>query len=163
MPFPPPDYEPILNQVIAKRYFPKLILGENFQLTSCKTDDYNCIAWSLGIDDEWKQVYENNLGVRDCNKYIELFKESGFIVIENSNFEEGILKIAIFYEASTNHFKHVARQINNNSWTSKLGEWEDIQHNTPEDLLGDSYGDTLIFMCKPNDTAMPSTKDCPTE
>ena len=51
----PEGYLSGLTITRLQRHFPNLILGQNFKFTSLKTDDYNCVAWSTEIDDEWIQ------------------------------------------------------------------------------------------------------------
>jgi hypothetical protein len=43
---------------------------------------------------------------------------------------------------------HAARLLPNGWWSSKIGNWEDIEHPTPEDLCGSQYGAPLIYMRK---------------
>ncbi len=53
----------------------------------------------------------------------------GFAECDTDRFETGFEKIAIFatrLESPT----HVARQLPDGTWTSKLGEFEDIEHPT---------------------------------
>lgn len=33
--------------------FPRLKDDENFEILSPKTDEYNCIAWAMQLDDRW--------------------------------------------------------------------------------------------------------------
>ena len=41
---------------------------------------------------------------------------------------------------------HMARQLASGLWTSKLGELEDIEHETPAELEGDIYGIVVQYM-----------------
>jgi hypothetical protein len=51
----------------------------------------------------------------------------GFQRCDSADLEPDVQKIAIF--AKTNgEPTHVARQLPNGKWTSKLGDWEDIEH-----------------------------------
>jgi len=85
--------------------------------------------------------------IRSPERYIFHFLELGFDEALNDSYEEGVTKIAIFINTSRNHFMHVSRQLTTGKWASKLGDWEDIEHDIPEDLLG-FYGDRIIYMEK---------------
>jgi hypothetical protein len=43
---------------------------------------------------------------------------------------------------------YAARQLPNGRWTSKLGEWEDIEHAL-HDLTGMVYGSVVLVMKRP--------------
>ena len=144
-----PDYVFALNDLQIQRHFPNLIKGNNFAFTSEQTEDYNCIAWITEVIDDWKQLYEENGNViRNSENYISYFRDLGFEITDKLDLEDNTLKIVIYIESNSNHFKHVARQLNTGKWTSKLGDWEDIQHDTPNDLVGQSYGDKLVIMSR---------------
>ena len=51
--------------------------------------------------------------------------------------------------AKGDDYTHVARQLFDGRWTSKLGSGEDITHDSPEDILCDDYGDIVHFMKRP--------------
>lgn len=55
-------------------------------------------------------------------------------------------KIAIF--SIGREFTHVARQLADGRWTSKLGGIKDIAH-TLESLTGGDYGDVVGYMQRP--------------
>lgn len=137
----PKNYSLDLNEKRISNYFPNLKLGENFIYTSLKTDVYNCVAWSLKIDGNW---IEYDLNVDD---YVSLFFDNGFRRSENTNFMDGVEKIAIYVD-DKNLFTHVARQLDTGKWTSKFGEWEDIEHDTLEAIEGSGYGRPYLIMEK---------------
>jgi len=45
---------------------------------------------------------------------------------------------------------HATRQLTNGAWTSKLGKIEDIQHEKPEDVSSESYGEVVRIMRRPS-------------
>jgi hypothetical protein len=141
----PEEYSIALTEHEIERHFPNLSL-DNFKFTSLQTDEYNCVAWVIDKDDDWIQFYYDN-GNNDVrvSRYIEYFNSLGFTISNNPNLQEGVIKIAV-YSDDSNEFKHVARQLPNGKWTSKLGDWEDIEHETAEVLLGKSYGSRLTIM-----------------
>ena len=78
--------------------------------------------------------------------YISLFEERGFQVTDDSSLEQGYEKIALYIRE--NEFQHVARQLADGRWTSKIGGKEDISHNLDE-LNTDrphGYGQVEILM-----------------
>ena len=103
--------------------------------TSPKTDDYNCIAWATEDDSNfwWPRGFppyfwpegielEETLGA-----FIKAFETCGFKVCDNELFEQGFEKIAIYIDEYATP-KHAARQIDKDTWTSKLGSDIDIVH-----------------------------------
>ncbi len=55
-----------------------------------------------------------------------LFTAKGFVASSNSDLEPNVEKLALF--AIEAEFTHVARQLPDGAWTSKLGEDCDIEH-----------------------------------
>jgi hypothetical protein len=90
---------------------------------------------------------DGSLDVR-LSTYIDYFTRLGFNEIDGKELQERVLKIAI-YSDNNNDFKHVSRQLQDNGkWVSKIGDWEDIVHDSPEALLGKSYGTKLVILAK---------------
>ena len=123
----------------------------NFELTSEVTSRYNCVAWAVGND---KEVIDLSLDEDEepilypdltCLTYIEYFEKEGFELCETPDWEADYEKIALF-EKDGKTFEHVARQIQENLWTSKLGEWEDIEHISLEALKSQGYGVPAWYM-----------------
>ena len=136
-----------LNQFMIERHFPNLN-GNNFRHTSDFTDDYNCVAWATEIEDDWVQFppYNTEDDYSDSvNSYIDYFTKLGFELTKDIRLEKGVAKIAI-YTNEVNEFKHVARQLADGRWASKIGNWEDIEHTTLDAIAGGSYGNHNIYM-----------------
>ncbi|MEK0192863.1 DUF7689 domain-containing protein [Microcoleus anatoxicus] len=55
-----------------------------------------------------------------------------------------IAKIAIY--VLDGKPQHASRQLPNGKWTSKLGQYEDIEHNYLEGLEGSIYGEVSCVM-----------------
>jgi len=97
--------------------------------------DYNCFAWALRdstkcIDPDPMGIYSWPEGIQreyTLESFIELFRESGFEECDNSSFEKGYEKVAIYLSDNGTPI-HAARQVEGGKWTSKLGDWEDIVH-----------------------------------
>jgi hypothetical protein len=155
------------------------IRPDNFKCSSDPTrdidDKYNCIAWALGKKDSWwwplkKFGYHwpKNLSSEPFNKetvenFIKAFETERFERCENGLFENGFEKVAIY----VNHLnvpKHAARSLPDGTWTSKMGDDEDIEHETLEALEGKGFGTAKFFLrrrnplCqKPNQLNQPKT------
>lgn len=106
----------------------------SYQVTSRQTTDYNCIAWVFGDTEHWWSPVAQ-LGSYwppeiprslDVGTFIALFELHGFDVCESEELESNYEKIAIF--AVDGYFTHVARQLLDGRWTSKLGNDVDIEH-----------------------------------
>ena len=63
----------------------------------------------------------------------------------------GIEKIAIYADAFGD-FTHAARQLRDGRWTSKLGDLDDIEHESLEEVAGApdcDYGVVVRYMMRP--------------
>ena len=114
--------------------------GRDYAITSPPDEGYNCIAWVLGdderrwdpfaeIDGYWPSEVPRDDGL---NTVQLMFERVGFTTCEDGSLEVGFEKIALF--GSDGLFTHVARQLPNGRWTSKLGADVDIEHEL-EDLI----------------------------
>jgi len=133
-------------------HFPKL--GDaNHKITSEQTIEYNCIAWAAGESKRWWDIaagYYWPEGMEKSNKataLIEVFRQLGYTETGEPNYEQGFEKVAIY--AAFGEFTHVARQLKNGKWTSKLGDLEDIEHCTLDVLEGSVYGTLLVVLKRP--------------
>jgi len=71
--------------------------------------------------------------------FIAAFEWRGWRRCADGAHHPGIEKVALYadeHEEPT----HAARQLADGRWTSKLGDWEDITHETLEALEGPIYG-----------------------
>jgi hypothetical protein len=141
-----------------RRDFPNLNY-DNCRKTSEATREYNCIAWALEIRNSWLYPDDGNAyllkkegssEIFNLTTIIKSFQNIGYKV-EHGNkaklFLPHIQKIAI-YTLFNNAPSHVARQLCNGKWTSKLGENIDIEHDTLEVLEGPAYGLVRVIMSK---------------
>lgn len=141
-------------------HFPYL-KREEYQVTSCETSKYNGIAHAAGKSDKWwwpddpPSYWPPGIAKNETlENFILAYGTEGYVKCDhlNSQLEPGIEKVAIYvdkYGAPT----HAARQLADGSWTSKLGEWEDIQHKTLEaiedkDGLGLGYGKVAVILSR---------------
>ena len=59
----------------------------------------------------------------------------GYQECETDDLKSGFEKVAVF--AGEESFPpHVARQVENGNWTSKLGRWQDIERQSLQSLAG---------------------------
>ena len=73
-----------------------------------------------------------------------VFQTLGYVACDHGRVEAGVEKLAL-YADDDNEYTHVARQLANGKWTSKLGGLEDIEHELPEDVLCDDYGQVVAL------------------
>lgn len=128
-----------------------------YEETSSAAASYNCIAWAAGDDtkrwdpDAAGQFYwpDNVPRTPWVHSFIEAFKSIGYEPCgSDDSVEAGYDKVAVY--ADPNGLgKHVALQLPNGKWTSKLGKAEDITHDTPESLSSQVYGQPFCYMRRP--------------
>lgn len=146
-----------------ERLFPNLA-KTGYLLTSPETDEYNCIAWAAEDNEQYwdpapfdpdSDYYwpENVPRELTLGAYIKVYETLGYIVCNTSLYEKGFQKVAIYFNTKTRQPTHVARQLNDGTWTSKLGKLQDITHYKLEGLEGgldyDDYGEAIAFMKRP--------------
>lgn len=131
---------------------------ESYEVHSEETPrrDYNCAAWALEITDAiwWPlpsapEYYWPEGARRDdtLEAFAEGYRLYDFEICDTPDLEEGYIKIAVF--ADGDEPLHVARQLPDGRWTSKLGlTWEDIIHDNLEGVSRPDYGRPRLFMRK---------------
>lgn len=145
----------------AKALWPRL-QDADFVLTSERDEDYNCVAWAMRDKRRWWEPsddlvahYWPNNATRNysLDAYMEAFGTRHYVACVDGSLELGIEKLAIYWSPIADEFRHVARQLADGRWTSKLGEAKDIAHVTLEALNGDHYGEPIRFMQRPRPSA----------
>ena len=141
---------------LKKKYYQSLVSlfpgleTTPWDITSKEDTEYNCIAWAAGDNENWWWPdlfsYWPEGIKQECtfDSFEQAFGTMGFIKCKDGSFEPGFEKIAIFTDED-NIPLHAARQINDGTWTSKLGRSYDITH-TETALLGKEYGRQLFFL-----------------
>lgn len=141
-------------------YLPGLEIG-SYEITSPTTDDYNCIAWALGethrrwdplgfLPDHWPEGLPRNDQLETIEAALRI---EGFERCDDGSLVEGVEKIALFAEGA--RFTHVARQLSSGRWTSKLGDYCDIEHELEALVRVQSanpelrYGEIVAYMQRP--------------
>ena len=132
--------------------FPRLT-PSNHRITSPTDPEYNCIAWAAGDVARWWEPTEywpdpEGRTSYDLGDLVRVYRALGFEPCEDRIPETGFLKVALYAVGSS--YTHAARQLADGRWTSKLGKWEDIEHDTPDDVAGGVYGTLAQFMRRPS-------------
>lgn len=131
------------------RLFPRLT-GEEFEIICPASGQYNCIAyaagdtsqpWSDEPEDYWPPEVARNPSIAGLEN---LFRWLGFKKCRGSRLETAYQKVALY--ASKGLWTHVALQMSNGRWRSKLGKGVLIEHRTPLSLTGDLYGNVYLYM-----------------
>lgn len=149
-----------------KRIFENLKDGE-FKLTSPFDSKYNCIAYAADDNSKWWWAVETAMVGNDVfwfnnipsqatlENFILAFGKLGYQSCENAELEKGFEKVAIYVStkdeihAPKGSLTHMARQLPNGKWTSKLGNDVDISHDTLQCLEGRVYGIVKQILKRP--------------
>lgn len=131
--------------------FPDLVRN-GYTQESPATVQYNCIAWAAGDDTQrwdpdpvFQIAYWPNGVPREqtIEAFVQAFKQLGYNDSNTEIVELGFEKVANFTRFGVP--QHVARQLENGSWTSKLGDLVDINHSL-RGLEGAEYGTVTKIM-----------------
>lgn len=137
------------------RNFPK-ISEQGFKVTSDIDYDYNCIAWAVGdtrrfwwpgVQGTRRPPYYWPEGVpyaKTIEAFAQAFATEGYKLCATGDLESGIEKVALF-ALSNGEPRHAARQLEDGTWTSKIGENVDVCHNSLEGMSGAHYGQPVMF------------------
>jgi hypothetical protein len=137
----------------VESYFPNLArLG--YRLTSAADVKYNCIAWAAGLTDAWWWPDSMGQGTwpeqaqreETLTAFVQAFETLGYRPCDSDQLEPGFEKVALFARAGLP--THAARQLSDGTWTSKLGEMEDIEH-TLDRIVGSFYGIVALVLRRP--------------
>lgn len=148
---------------MLEAFFPKLA-ESGYEVTSPKSDAYNCIAWAAGDAHHWWWPIpaEETFWPADVPRaatleaFVAAFATLGYEVCPNPDWEPGYEKIAVYAKAAAP--THAARQGPEGRWTSKLGALEDVIHDSLESLAGDVYGHATVFLRRPVAAILSSGK-----
>ena len=136
--------------------FPNLKRDE-YTVTSPETTEYNCIAWAANDSTRW---WEPNFywptdipSEISIESFKSLFELLGYEECVSPELEPDFEKIAIYLDDDLLPC-HAARQLTNGHWTSKLGDWQDIEHQTltaleNSQLMKSPYGFVALIMRRP--------------
>ena len=132
--------------------------GSGYEITGGASEEYNCIASAVGVTAPWwgyrnpGDYWPPSLPLnQEVGTIMQLFANEGYSVCDGDTREPGYEKIAIY--AFVGQFTHVARQLDDGRWTSKLGNREVVTHPSPENLAQGIYGNVHCIMRRPSSTA----------
>jgi len=139
--------------------YPKL-KADSAKVTSPRSIQYNCIAWSAHRDtlrwwepnprEPWDYWPPGLPADYSFESFVLLFESLGYSRCLAAHLEIFYEKVALY--ADPLGFTHVASQLPTGGWTSKLGSYEDIQHNSLQSLEGvdgEEYGDVRQILKRP--------------
>jgi hypothetical protein len=137
--WPPEDF-PDLNE-------------SNHNKTSEATVECNCLSWAADdVSRRWEpdpmhDYYWPPDVPREMKMeaFIQAYRTIGYEVCDTPEPQAGFEKIALYADAD-NTPTHAAKQLPNGHWSSKLGDFEDIEHATLACLEGPLYGKSKIYM-----------------
>jgi hypothetical protein len=125
--------------------FPNL---RNFNITAPATGSYNCIAWSVGITNQW--IWPGYT-VADFDAF---YASYGWTVTPNGTREYKKRKVALWaMNSDPNDCTHGSRETIDCDWhESKCGGWERIVHDKGQ-MEGGSYGVIIKYYEKDDASA----------
>jgi len=146
------------------RSFPNLLTA-GFVLddvTSRKTPTYNCIAYAAKDENQPWWPSPALAGIRyyhwpeglprestpTARNFIRAFESLGYKQCRDGTREWGYEKVAIYVD--TNEVPtHMARELGDGVWCSKLGNEQDIRHHVLTAVENPAYGQAKYFLRKP--------------
>jgi hypothetical protein len=140
-------------QIELPLIFENLKLG-SFVETSPLNTLYNCIAWVAGDTTRkwWPWAFPPAgywpAGVvmeETIEAFTQAFETLGFTRCGDGSLEPGFEKAAI-YARPDGSVQHMALQLVTGEWTSKLGDLEDISHDSLDRVGGKFYGTAVAFL-----------------
>jgi hypothetical protein len=128
------------------------VASEGYKPTSDATPDYNCIAWANGLDSITMWPTPNDIPGNywpdgapldpSVDSFVQAFQMEGWEDAGvDQSFWAGYETVAIYAKGS--EVTHMARQLPDGTWTSKLGPNKDIQHFTLSALANSKSGESV--------------------
>ena len=138
-----------------RKSFPRL-KPTDFKVHSPPDPDYNCIGFAA--DETAPQLWWPHGKVywpaglpadESPQNFVDAFRTLGYERCNSFDLEEGFEKVAIFVRKDDGRTKHMARQLGDGRWISKLGPSWDIIHKTLFGLAGKDYGEPKLALRRP--------------
>lgn len=127
------------------------------QIKSPFDRNYNCIAFAAGDPTKWWWPDEDGYWPQGVPRlltfeaFVMAFSTLGFMPCANGDLEFGYEKIALYgRDRGDGHLipTHAAIQLPDGRWTSKLGQCEDVEHDTLWAVNGPDYGAAVRFLMR---------------
>jgi type VI secretion system secreted protein VgrG len=141
-----PEERAVLESEECQQQFPDL--GSAFEVLGPAPPTYNCIAHSLGYGDRWINPQTGSasepLALMDSR-----YQAHGWLRASTPTWDREPGKQKVVLDALRNadgsirEVTHAARQEDDGTWSSKLGQGALIRHATPDALRGPLYGDPV--------------------
>ncbi len=156
---PKPAGQPELEAALIREVV-RGLQSAPFIVESESTSDYNCIAWAMGdctrpwspsISGGYYWPSDLPIGIPAVEVVEELFRRAGYSAAESPQLLPGIEKVAI-YADEWREVRHAARQLDDGSWVSKMGDLADIRHDELEPVEGPIFGKVVMIMQRPRRT-----------
>lgn len=149
------------RELPLEEYLPGL-RHTNWKEKSPEDLHYNCIAFAVAAIHSYKWWEPSGLRIHywppgiikdySLESYTEVYKLHGYELCDNEDLEEGYEKVVIFVD-SLGLPSHAARQVASGAWVSKIGEYEDIEHDSLQVLKGpENYGTIARRLKRPSVT-----------
>lgn len=149
-----------MSSAFLESLFPRLS-GSGYRVTSAQDSGYNCIAHALSDSSRWWEPFRpdghwpQDVPLDDSVEGLAaLYRRFGFEDCDDGSLRDGYEKVVIY--GLRGSFTHVARQLPGGTWTSKLGELEDIEHATLDGLTSSDYGAPTRFLWRRRDVSSSS-------
>jgi hypothetical protein len=122
-------------------------------VSSCPDLAYNCIAYAAGDTAKWWwpppfmrpfQYWPTGTRGATVPNFQNAFEGLGYEVCTNAVPQQGVEKVAIYTSGGV--VQHAARQKQDGTWLSKLGEACDITHRDVAGVEGVEYGAVALVM-----------------
>jgi hypothetical protein len=166
---PDPPLDTAAEQAELLEYLPRLsdaVYGVDYTIESISTTEYNCLAWAMSDCSRfWSgspmggYFWPDDLpiGVPVIGVIVEMFRRAGYAECGDSTHVVGAEKVAI-YADSYREVLHVARQVPNGRWASKMGALADIEHATVELIECNWIGQVAVILCRPLNVPEPAVR-----
>ncbi|MFP2930535.1 DUF6209 family protein [Pyxidicoccus sp. 3LG] len=141
-------------EMLRSTSFPNL-KEEDFVGIGPSSQRYNCIAWTMGIQDQW--VWPGTK-VEDFDKLYATQGYKPMSELDLSN-DPNLEKIVVYGRELTTRkgqieVTHGALMDEQGRLTSKIGTQPLIRHNSADDLTGPSYGEPVRVYVRPRQPAV---------
>lgn len=137
------------------------LAASTHRVTSPGDTAYNCIAHTADDGFRWwwpirpvlvnaflpKRMYYWPAGLPSVNtleNFVAAYETIGYERCLDGEYELGFEKVALYERAG--EIKHAAKQLSSTEWTSKIGDLQDIAHDKPEAVAGDTYGSVVAYL-----------------
>jgi len=153
------------NREVLIGCFPRLKSDVNFEILSPETDEYNCIAWAMQLDDRWVDTvvipghwWPNGVAKSvSPEALVQAFEAVGFTIAEDGCIEEDFDKVVLYKDETTERWTHASRLITESIEHSKFGKLWDGSHSV-NSITGDVYGVPYCYMKRSKSYTVPPEK-----